>query len=226
MAKQEGGLAIQQRPCDTIPLTWDEEQLCGQLLARSHPVPRREWSILKPEWEHRLAPFDPVELVILERPLDEIGDDDPIRVIFRQRRGDPNKGEAWTGAYHFPGSYLGGGEFLPHAIQRILTDEISLAAKLATWRLICTSNLPCMQRNHDVSLTCLVTLEEFRVPFKDGVSVHRLDQPPQPLIPHHVRIHQRVVAWIQLYRRLKKALPPTLFGDFLAFTDVLESNVE
>lgn len=226
MAKYEGRLAIQQRPCDTNPLTPDEALVCGQLLARSRPVPRRNWEILKAEWEHRLAPFDPVELVILERPLDEIGDNDPIQVIFRQRRGDPSKGEAWAGAYHFPGSYLGGGEFLSHAIQRILTDEISPAARLATWRLICTSNLPCMQRNHDVSLVCLVTLEEFRVPLKEGVSVHRLDQPPQPLVPHHVGLHRRVVEWIRLYRNLKKALPRAVFKEFLAVTDVLESDVE
>lgn len=226
MAKHRDGLAIQKRPCDTNPLTPGEEQVCGQLLARSRPLPRRNWKILEPEWEHRLAPFDPVELVILERPLAGIGDDEPINVIFRQRKGDPKQGEAWSGAYHFPGSYLGGGEFLSHAIQRILTDEISSAASLATWRLINTSNLPCMQRNHDVSLVFLVTLYEFWVPLKEGVSVHRLDQPPQPLIPHHVGLHQRVMDWIRLYRRLKKALPRALFIEFLETTNILESDVE
>mgnify|MGYP001614339732 CR=1 FL=1 len=226
MAKHEGGLAIQQRPCDTNPLTQDEALVCGQLLARSRPLPRRNWEILKVEWEHRLAPFDPVVLVILERPLEVMDNGEPINVIFRKRSGDPSKGEAWAGAYHFAGSYLGGGESVAHAIQRILTAEISANAILATSRLITTTNLPCMIRNHDVSLVFLVTLVNFQVPFSEGVSLHRLDKPPQPLIPHHVWLHQRVMRWIKLYRRLKQVLPPDLFQEFLDTTNILESDVE
>ncbi len=226
MAQHRDGQAIQERPCDTNPLNATEEVLCGQLMARSTPVPKRNWKILKPEWDYRLAPFDPVELVILERPLDTIAWDQPIYVIFRQRMGDTKKGEAWSGAHHFPGSYLGGGEFIAHAIQRILTEEISPAATLATWRLIATSNLPCMVRNHDVSLVFLVTLENFDAPLLKGVSWHRLDNPPQPLIPHHVGLHQRVIRWINLYRRLKMVLTPREFQEFLDTTNILESDVE
>ncbi len=209
----------------THPLTEQEIAQCESLLARAQPLPKMQWPILRAMWQHRLAPFNPIELVILRDTSIEYVEPSSV-VLYRQRANKGSDQEKWPNAYHFPGSYLGGGEHIDEAIQRILHTEIAPNAVLNDRQLVSTTNLPHMVRNHDASLVFLVTLRTWPASFKMGVVCHQLDQPPSPLIPHHVDLQDRVLAWVRFIDQLRSAPTTIDVQDFLQVTDVLESDVE
>lgn len=210
---------------ETNPLTDPEIATLESLLARARPLPRMQWPVLRPMWQHRLMPFNPIELVVLRQT--HIWDVAPsTETIYCRRAPQASDQEHWPSAFHFPGSYLGGGEHIDEAIQRILHREIAPDAVLAQRQQIATTNLPRMKRNHDASLIYLVTLQCWPSALKPEVAIHRIDQSPTPLIPHHVALHQRILDWVQFFTRLRNTLPPGDLNEFLRITDTLESDVE
>lgn len=201
--------------------------LAGALMWRCPPLPNFPWPILKPMWFGRKLPFNPVEVVIFDRPFD--GPEPPTKMIMTRRvyaPGEPTpEAEFWRDHDHFPGKYLGGREFMVAAIRRVVQGEIAPAAEVLRYRLITPTNLPLMVRNHDASFVFVVILKNLEFTFKPGVAFYPIQQPPAPLIPHHVVLHQRVCQWLAMYRRLKDVLPPEDFTAFDRATDLLESDV-
>lgn len=211
----------------TGPLNRLEAELAGALMARCTPLPQMPWPILRALMFNRIMPCNPVEVVVFDQPYD--GAATPTQMLMTRRIYLPGEtvpeAEFWKDHDHYPGKYLGGGEWLRDAITRVVKGEISPFAEVVRYRLITVTNLPQMVRNHDASLVFVVELKYLDLLFKPGVAFYPLHRPPSPLIPHHVVLYQRVVQWLAMYRRLKTVLSPEDFAAFDQATDLLESGV-
>lgn len=218
-------MTTQRALWETNPLSVAEIEQLERLLARAQPLPRMQWPILRPMWQQRLMPFIPIELVVL-RHTHVHRVTTTTDVLFRRRDARASDQEHWPNSYHFPGGYLGGGEHIDEAIQRILRTEIADSAVLASRQLIVTTNLPRMRRNHDTGLTFMVTLQFWPAELQPEVAIRPLNQPPEPLIPHHLRLHQRILSWVDHLSLLRRMLTDDLVGELLRVHNVVESDVE
>lgn len=166
-------------------LTPEEINMLTRLLAKVNSFPKMEFEVLKKIWEKRFFPLSTVELVIFEKVPENTNKEGFPRILLVYRDDD-----YFPDCWHHPGGYIGGGESIYDAIQRVALREIKTKVKNISF--VGAAHWPNMKRDHQYS-SLFVSEPDSEINTQKGkLEYFNFDNLPRNLLCIHQFMHDQV----------------------------------
>lgn len=193
------------------PLNSYEMKIASDFIKRITPLPDMELEVLKAIWESRIIPTCTLNLLVFDISIPKIVSSECWPKIFLIKRNDFYMPDCW----HYPGGYLGAGEKINNAIQRIAKRETGVMVKNVYLAFV--TAMPNFSRDPQISIHFFCCPEG--KPNNKNAQFFALNKLPDNLPEHQVMALEKVRQIIEFMKLLRNR---GLFKSYLEINKVQE----